>query len=75
MDGGSAHGYGSRPRTFPRARIRVAHRLATRLGRRLIDWGTTIRVDVDYAEHGRLHAEVRARDERERAVEVMARMM
>jgi len=70
---GSTFGYGHR--TLPRVRTGVAHRLATRVGRRLIDWGTRVRVEVDYAEHTRLYAEAQARAERERSVEVVARLM
>ena len=68
---GSAFGYGHR--TVPPVRG-VTHRLAARIGRRLIDWGTRVRVEVDYAEHTRLYAEAQARAERERSVEVRARL-
>lgn len=70
---GSSFGYGHR--TLPRLRTGVAHRLAALMGRHLIDWGTRMPVDVDYAEHTRLHAEAQARAQRERSVEVVARLM
>lgn len=74
-DWGEAFPQGSRRGTLPRARTGVVHRLATRLGRRLVDWGTRVRVDLDHDDHHRLYTEMRAREQRERTTELIGRLM